>query len=74
MNKLKEFRERRRWTQAELSRRTGISYSSISRFESLVAVPSLRLKKRLAMVLRVGLKTLFPTSNKENQGARSGEK
>ena len=60
MNRLREFRERKGWPQAELCRRTGISYSSISRFESLVAIPSLRLKKKLAKVLRVSIKKLFP--------------
>jgi len=61
MSRIRKIRKRKGWTQAELSRRSKISYATISRFEADIASPSFRLKRRLARTLKTDVESLFPT-------------
>ena len=45
------FRERRNFTQAELSEKVGVSQTFISKVEKGFKIPGLELTKRLASVL-----------------------
>jgi transcriptional regulator with XRE-family HTH domain len=67
MNKLRSVRQQKKWTEAELSRRSKISYSTISRFETGVAVPSQYLKRRLSRILQTKLSILFPAEKEDQQ-------
>lgn len=67
-NLLEAARRTRGWSQADLSSRSGVSQSLISKIErGSVASPSYRVVVRLARALRVPEGRLFP---EPEQGAR----
>lgn len=57
--KLKELRERKNLTQAELARKIGVNRSYISRIESGKSKPSLALLERIANELGISVKKFF---------------
>jgi transcriptional regulator with XRE-family HTH domain len=57
--KIKQVREERRMTQAELAAKVGIHAMYVSRIERGVQVPSLPLLEKLAKALKVDMKKLL---------------
>ncbi len=67
--RLKEFRENKRLSQAELARRSGVSQSTISRIEAgETGGISLANLERLADALGVNAALLIVHEPKENRG------
>ena len=58
-NRLREEREARGWTQAELASRVLVSRKTINMVENRLAVPSTLLALKLAKVLSVAVEQLF---------------
>ena len=56
---VRKLREERGWTQAELSRRTGIDTKSISRYENGQSFPSAELIDKIALAFGVKVSALF---------------
>lgn len=59
LNRLKELRTDRGWTQEELAERIGVSRKTINTIENGVFVPSTILALRLAAAFRVSVEDLF---------------
>jgi len=67
-DRLKEAREARSWTQADLAKNTGLTPSAISQFESGERDPNLESLKKLSISLNVSLDFLAGQEiNKEVQ-------
>jgi putative transcriptional regulator len=58
-NRLREEREARGWTQAELASRVLVSRKTVNMVENRLAVPSTLLALKLAKVLSVAVEQLF---------------
>lgn len=59
LNRLKEFREGRSWSQGELARRLGVSRQTINAVETDKYDPSLPLALRMAKLFGVSVPDLF---------------
>jgi putative transcriptional regulator len=59
MNRLREAREVKGWTQAELAARVGVSRKTINTVENRVFTPSATLAIKLAMALGLNVEELF---------------
>ena len=57
--RLRELRERKGWSQAELGRRAGVHHSVINRAERGVTDLSLSTLEKLARALKVSPRTLL---------------
>ena len=58
-NRLREERDFKGWTQAELAARVGVSRKTINTVENRVFTPSATLAIKLAEALGVSVETLF---------------
>ena len=58
-NRLREAREAKGWTQAQLAERIGVSRKTINTVENRVFVPSTVVALKLAMALETKVETLF---------------
>ena len=58
-NRLKEWREGRRWSQGELARRLGVSRQTINAVETDKYDPSLPLALRMAKLFGIAVPELF---------------
>lgn len=58
-NRLREERDSKGWTQAELAARVGVSRKTINTVENRVFTPSATLAIKLAEALGVSVETLF---------------
>ena len=61
-NRLREAREVRGWTQAELAGRIGVSRKTVNTIENRVFVPSTLIALKLARALEVPVEELFSIS------------
>lgn len=69
--RLRELRERRGWSQAELGRRAGIAQSIVNRLESgQTRSPSLDTLEQLAQALGVAPGSLFASIPPRSRGSR----
>jgi putative transcriptional regulator len=59
MNRLRELRDARGWTQAELAARVGVSRKTVNTVENRVFTPSTLLSLKLAEALEVTVEQLF---------------
>ena len=62
-NRLREERELRGWTQAELARRIGVSRKTVNTIENRVFVPSTLIALKLATALEMPVEELFSISD-----------
>jgi putative transcriptional regulator len=58
-NRLRQAREAKGWTQAQLAQLTGVSRKTINTVENRVFVPSTTLALKLASALEARVETLF---------------
>lgn len=58
-NHLREAREAKGWTQAQLAERIGVSRKTINTVENRVFVPSTVVALKLALALEARVETLF---------------
>jgi len=58
-NRLREAREAKGWTQAQLAERIGVSRKTINTVENRVFVPSTVVALKLASALGARVETLF---------------
>jgi transcriptional regulator with XRE-family HTH domain len=56
---VRELRERRGWSQAQLAKASGMTQSAVARFEAGGTVPTLPVLERLAAALDVSLRVSF---------------
>ena len=56
---VRELRERRGWSQAQLAKAFGMTQSAVARFEAGGTVPTLPVLERLAAALDVSLNVSF---------------
>ncbi|MEV6852025.1 helix-turn-helix transcriptional regulator [Actinoplanes sp. NPDC051411] len=56
---VRDLRERRGWSQAQLARASGMTQSAVARFEAGGTVPTLPVLERLATALDVRLRVGF---------------
>lgn len=68
MSRLRQYREKRAWSQAELARRAGISRSGVAAIENGTLVPSVKAAMALARILECSVEELFGAQ--EETGAR----
>jgi putative transcriptional regulator len=59
MNRLREARDAKGWTQAELAARVGVSRKTVNTVENRVFTPSAMLAIKLAQALEVSVEQLF---------------
>ena len=59
MNRLREARDAKGWTQAELAARVGVSRKTINTVENRVFTPSAILAIKLAEALELSVEQLF---------------
>lgn len=59
LNRLREARDAKGWTQAELAARVGVSRKTINTVENRVFTPSATLAIKLATALELGVEELF---------------
>jgi putative transcriptional regulator len=59
LNRLREVRDQRGWTQAELAARVGVSRKTINTVENRVFTPSALLALKLAEALEEPVEQLF---------------
>ena len=62
-NRLRELREARGWTQAELAARIGVSRKTVNTIENRVFVPSTLIALKLARALELPVEELFSISS-----------
>jgi putative transcriptional regulator len=62
-NRLREAREGRGWTQAELAERIGVSRKTVNTIENRVFVPSTLIALKLARALDMPVEELFSISS-----------
>ena len=62
-NRLRELREARGWTQAELAARIGVSRKTVNTIENRVFVPSTLIALKLAHALELPVEELFSISS-----------
>jgi putative transcriptional regulator len=58
-NRLREAREQRGWTQAELAARIGVSRKTVNTIENRIFVPSTLIALKLARALDEAVENLF---------------
>lgn len=58
-NRLKELRQQRQWSQADLARALGVSRQAVNGFESGKFTPSLEMAFRLAALFDVAIEDIF---------------
>ena len=59
-NRIREFRERRGWSQSELAERVGVHWQTVQRVESGKTEPGTAKMSRYAEALGVSLEALRP--------------
>ena len=59
MNRLREARDAKGWTQAELAARVGVSRKTINTVENRIFVPSTLLALKLAEAFELSVEQLF---------------
>lgn len=59
MNQVREAREAKGWTQAELAARVGVSRKTVNTIENRVFAPSALLAIKLAQALNLSVEELF---------------
>jgi putative transcriptional regulator len=59
MNRLREARDAKGWTQAELAARVGVSRKTVNTVENRVFTPSATLAIKLAKALELSVEQLF---------------
>ena len=59
LNRLREARDSKGWTQAELAARVGVSRKTVNTVENRVFTPSATLAIKLAAALGVSVEQLF---------------
>jgi putative transcriptional regulator len=59
MNRLREARDAKGWTQAELAARVGVSRKTVNTVENRVFTPSATLAIKLAAAFEVTVEQLF---------------
>ena len=59
MNRLREAREAKGWTQAELAARVGVSRTTVNTVENRVFTPSALLALKMAQALGQAVEQLF---------------
>jgi putative transcriptional regulator len=59
INRLREVRETKGWTQAELAARVGVSRKTVNTVENRVFTPSATLAIKLAQALGISVEQLF---------------
>ena len=62
-NRLREVREQRGWTQAELAARIGVSRKTVNTIENRVFTPSTLIALKLARALELPVEKLFSISS-----------
>ena len=62
-NRLREVREERGWTQAELAARIGVSRKTVNTIENRVFVPSTLIALKLASAFDLPVEELFSISS-----------
>jgi putative transcriptional regulator len=62
-NRLRDVREERGWTQAELAARIGVSRKTVNTIENRVFVPSTLIALKLARALELPVEELFSISS-----------
>ncbi|MAX67059.1 MAG: transcriptional regulator [Halobacteriovoraceae bacterium] len=65
--RLKELRERKNWSQAEMARNAGITPAAANQFEKGTRKPNLPILQKLASVLEVSIDFLVGKSDEENE-------
>lgn len=65
--RIREYRERLGWSQNELSRRSGVPQSAISRYEAGEQEPGYSRLKRIAKALGVSVEELEITQEEQHQ-------
>lgn len=68
MNKLREARIKRRWSQAKLAKEAGVGYAGLSRYEQGWSTPTRQTAKRLADALGVTVTQIYPNQALKNRG------
>lgn len=63
LNHIREERDERGWTQADLAARIGVSRKTVNTVENGVFVPSTVIALKLAQALNVPVETLFWIEN-----------
>lgn len=61
-NRIREVREERGWTQAELAARIGVSRKTVNTIENRVFTPSTLIALKLARALELPVEELFSIS------------
>ncbi len=62
-NRIREVREERGWTQAELAARIGVSRKTVNTIENRVFTPSTLIALKLARALELPVEELFSISS-----------
>ena len=60
-NKIKEFRDLKRWKQSYLAKKIGIFQSEISEIETGVRKPNVYLARKIAKTLGKDVNEVFPS-------------
>lgn len=63
MNHLRRMRIKLGVTQAELSKRTKIIYSTVSRLENEIIAPTPQQKRKIARFFRCKIQDIFPANS-----------
>ena len=61
LNRLREARDAKGWTQAELAARVGVSRKTVNTVENGVFVPSALLALKMARALEFSTPSIWPT-------------
>ena len=62
-NRLRELRARRRWSQADLAERVGVSRQAVNALETDKHDPSLGLAYRIAVAFDLSVEAIFENPN-----------